>query len=74
MQTVDHDVRVSRMVERFDILVELDAIGRELIALEAQFGARPEIQASRAWQQRQCLALIAQFVAQMLPSHTETVQ
>ena len=61
MLTVDDDVRVSMMVERFDILVELDAIGRELSVLEARFGARPEIQAARAWQQRVCLDLIGRL-------------
>ena len=58
MLTVDDDTRVSMMVERFDILVELDAIGRELSVLEARFGACPEIQAARAWQQRVCLDLV----------------
>ena len=61
MLTVDDDTRVTLMVERFDILVELDAIGRELSVLEARFGARPEIAAARAWQQRVCLDLIGRL-------------
>ena len=60
MLTVDDD-RVSMMITRFDILCELDAIGRELSVLEARFGARPEIQAARAWQQRICLDLIGRL-------------
>jgi hypothetical protein len=65
------DVRTVILAERFEILVELAAIDRDLRAVEQQFGMnQPDIQAARRWQQRLCRVVLAQLLT---AGHTETV-
>ena len=73
MRTVD-EARVALVVDHFDTLVEVVAIGVELSVLERTFGAtQPEIQDVRRRQQRLCLDLLEQLRALICACDVETI-